>query len=71
VLLTDLKPVSEARETSLLDLEQSDSVRFEFRGRYDWHDGKTVTISAVTFFRLQANRVKHGHVFYDPTPMCA
>lgn len=51
--------------------EQGDTAVLEFRATYDRHDGKTVTIPAVTIFRLQGNRVRDGRVFYDPTPIYA
>jgi ketosteroid isomerase-like protein len=51
--------------------EKDDTAVLEFRATYFRHDGKTVTIPAVTIFRLQGNRVKDGRVFYDPTPIFA
>lgn len=43
----------------------------EFRATYRRHDGKTITIPAVTIFRLQGDRATDARVFYDPTPIFA
>lgn len=43
----------------------------EFRATYRRKDGQSVTIPALTVFRLEGDRVKDARVFYDPTPIFA
>lgn len=43
----------------------------EFRATYRRHDGKAVTIPALTVFRLDGDQVEDARVFYDPTPIFA
>ena len=65
------KAIKGLRHEFVKTWEKDDTAVLEFRATYFRHDGKTVTIPAVTIFRLQGNRVKDGRVFYDPTPIFA
>ena len=65
------KTIKGLRHEFVKTWEGGDTAVLEFRATYDRHDGKTVTIPAVTIFRLRGNRVKDGRVFYDPTPIYA
>ena len=65
------KTIKGLRHEFVKTWEQGDTAVLEFRTTYDRHDGKTVTIPAVTIFRLRGNRVRDGRVFYDPTPIYA
>jgi len=51
--------------------EHGDTVVHEFRTTYHRLDGKSVTIPAVTIFRLQGSKIRDGRVFYDPSPIYA
>ena len=65
------KTIKGLRHEFVKTWEEGDSTVLEFRATYHRLDGKTVTIPAVTVFRLQGNRIRDGRVFYDPTPIYA
>lgn len=65
------KTIKGLRHEFVRTWEQTDTAVLEFRATYDRHDGKSVTIPAVTIFRLQGERIRDGRVFYDPSPIYA
>jgi hypothetical protein len=63
------KTIKGLRHEFVKTSEHKDTAVLEFPTTYNRLDGKSVTIPAVTIFRLQGNRIQDGRVFYDPSPI--
>ena len=65
------KSIKGLRHEFVATWEHGDTSILEFRATYHRLDGKTVTIPAVTVFRLKGGKIQDGRVFYDPSPIYA